>query len=492
MDHNRETSLANPVLDVVQGDRRLYNTDLAPIPRSERSWGWFEIFNVWSNVVQSVFGYTLAASLFITYGLNGWAVFGAIVLAGVIIMLLVDLSGRPSVLYGIPYPVMARASMGVEGAKLPATIRGIVAVFWYGAQTYIASTALALLITAFAGDGGATFFGLTAVGWVSFVFVWAFQMALFWRGIEWIRVFLNWAAPAVYAVMITLMVVLWVKTGNHLVSEVGTIFRGAGTYTGGSFSAFMAVVGTMVAYYAAVILNYGDFTRYVRSERDMKIGNLLGLPPNVAFFSFIALFVTAGTAAVFGDHITDPTEIVKRIDYLPLTIVAALTFFAATVGINVVANFVPPANDFSNLLPSRISFRVGGLIAACVALVIGAFWVSVISQFGISKFVNTLGAVLAPAYGIMIADYYVTKRQRLDVAQLYSSAPTGAYYYRKGWNIKALLALVLASSFSIVAVWLPALGFLSGFDWLIGAFLGGCLYVGLACAAGNRDRSGTL
>ena len=177
MDHNRETSLANPVLDVVQGDRRLYNTDLAPIPRSERSWGWFEIFNVWSNVVQSVFGYTLAASLFITYGLNGWAVFGAIVLAGVIIMLLVDLSGRPSVLYGIPYPVMARASMGVEGAKLPATIRGIVAVFWYGAQTYIASTALALLITAFAGDGGATFFGLTAVGWVSFVFVWAFQMA---------------------------------------------------------------------------------------------------------------------------------------------------------------------------------------------------------------------------------------------------------------------------------------------------------------------------
>jgi NCS1 family nucleobase:cation symporter-1 len=280
--------------------------------------------------------------------------------------------------------------------------------------------------------------------------------------------------------MITLMVVLWVKTGNRLVSEVGTIFRGAGTYTGGSFSAFMGVVGTMVAYYAAVILNYGDFTRYVRSERDMKIGNLLGLPPNVAFFSFIALFVTAGTAAVFGDRMTDPTEIVKRIDYLPLTIVAALTFFAATVGINVVANFVPPANDFSNLFPSRISFRVGGLIASCVALVIGAFWVSVISQFGISKFVNTLGALLAPAYGIMIADFYVTKGQNLDVAQLYSSASTGAYYYRKGWNSEALLALVLASAFSIVAVWLPALGFLSGFDWLIGALLGGCLYVGLA------------
>jgi nucleobase:cation symporter-1, NCS1 family len=477
MNNEVPTPAAQPELDVLQGDRGLYNADLAPIPPSGRSWGWFEIFNVWSNVVQSVFGYTLAASLFITYGLNGWSVFGAIVLAGVIIMVLVNLSGRPSVLYGIPYPVMARASMGVQGAKLPATIRGIVAVFWYGAQTYIASTALALLITAFVRDSGKTVLGMTAVGWTSFVIVWTFQMAVFWRGIEWIRVFLNWAAPAVYAVMITLMVVLWVKTGSRLVTEVGTIFRGTGTYTGGSFSAFMAVVGTMVAYYAAVILNYGDFTRYVRSERDMKLGNLLGLPPNVAFFSFIALFVTAGTAVAFGDRLTDPTEIIRRIDSLPLTIIAALTFFAATVGINVVANFVPPANDFSNLMPSRISFRLGGLIAAAIAFVIGAFWLSVISQFGISKFVNTLGALLAPAYGIMIADYYITKKQRLDVNQLYSSATTSDYYYRKGWNIKALVALLLASAFSVTAVWLPALGFLSGFDWLIGAFLGGSLYL---------------
>ncbi len=479
MNNEVPTPAAKPVLDVLQGDRGLYNADLAPIPPSRRSWGWFEIFNVWSNVVQSIFGYTLAASLFITYGLNGWAVFGAIVLAGVIIMVLVNLSGRPSVDYGIPYPVMARASMGVQGAKLPATIRGIVAVFWYGAQTYIASTAVALLITTFAGDGGERFLGLTTVGWISYVFVWAFQMALFWRGIDWIRIFLNWAAPAVYAVMITLMVILWVKTGNRLVVEVGTIFRETGAHTGGSFSAFMAVVGTMVAYYAAVVLNYGDFTRYVRSERDMRLGNLLGLPPNVAFFSFIALFVTAGTAVVFGDRLTDPTEIVKRIDSLPLTIVAALTFFAATVGINVVANFVPPANDFSNLFPSRISFRVGGLIAASFAFIIGALWVSAISQFGISKFVNTLGALLAPAYGIMIADYYITKRRHLDVQQLYSSASTGAYYYRNGWNHKAVIAMVIASTFSIMAVWLPALGFLSGFDWLIGALLGSCLYVGL-------------
>ena len=136
-------------------DRRLYNKDLAPTDKKKKNWGWFEIFNVWANDVQSLFGYTLAASLFLTYGLNGWAVFLAILLAGFFIMWLVNLSGAPSVKHGIPYPVFARASMGVIGANFPAMVRGIVAMFWYGAQTYFASTAVALLLKGLSGsDGG--------------------------------------------------------------------------------------------------------------------------------------------------------------------------------------------------------------------------------------------------------------------------------------------------------------------------------------------------
>ncbi|MCG8545186.1 MAG: NCS1 family nucleobase:cation symporter-1 [Alphaproteobacteria bacterium] len=471
-----------PNLKIQTIDPSLYNADLAPIAHRARSWGWFEIFNVWSNVVQSVFGYTLAASLFITYGLNGWAVFAGIVLAGVIIMLLVNLSGKPSVKYGIPYPVMARAGMGVRGANLPAMVRGIVAMFWYGAQTYFASTAIALLIISFLGTGvtsGGTFLGMTPVGWSSFVIAWAFQMFLFWKGIEWIRFYLNWAAPAIYAVMIVLMLMLWVHAGPGLLTQLGDIFEGQGSHgghPGGPVAAFMAVVGTMIALYGPIILNYGDFTRYVRHESDMKLGNLLGLPLNVAFFAFIALYITAGAAVVFGERLTNPTEIIRRVDNLALTVVASLTFFAATVGINVVANFVPPANDLSNLLPRRISFRKGGLIAASVAFVVGGLWVSVISNFGLGHFVNTLGAVLAPAYGIMIADYYLVKKADLDIQQLYSSDPNGAYYYWRGWNQRAIVAFAVAASFSMLAVWLPALSFLAGFDWLLGALFAGVIY----------------
>ncbi|MEO1092932.1 MAG: NCS1 family nucleobase:cation symporter-1 [Pseudomonadota bacterium] len=464
-----------PALRIQTVDPRLYNADLAPIEHDQRSWGWFAVFNVWSNVVQSLFMYTLAASFFVTSGLNGWAVFGAIAVAGLIIMVLVNLSGRPSIRYGVPYPVMARASMGVRGANVPAMCRGIVAVFWYGAQTYIASTAIALLLNSLLGiddSRAATTLGLTPVGWIALVFVWSFQMVLFWNGIDAIRRYLNWAAPMIYAVMLVLMVLLWAKAGNGLFNELGSIFQGE-SKTGGGVAAFMAIVGTMIASYAPIILNYGDFTRYVGRESDMRLGNLLGLPISIALFAFMALFITAGTAVVFGERLTSPTEIIGRVDNLVLTVVAALTFFAATVGINLVANFVPPANDLSNLLPSRISFRLGGLVAAGVAFFVAAFWVTVISHLGIDKFVDTLGAVLAPAYGILIADYYLVKRGRLDLQQLFSTNTDGAYFYEGGWNRKALLIFVASAVLSVVAVWLPALDVLAGFDWLLGALIGG-------------------
>jgi len=469
-------------------DRRLYNKDLAPTDKKKKNWGWFEIFNVWANDVQSLFGYTLAASLFLTYGLNGWAVFLAILLAGFFIMWLVNLSGKPSVKLGVPYPVFARASMGVIGANFPAMVRGIVAMFWYGAQTYFASTAVALLLRALSGTngGGDTFLGMDGIDWISFIFVAGFQIYLFWQGIDLIRKFLNFAGPAVYAVMIILMLTIWAKAGGGLLSEVGNIFSGVGSYEGGAFAAFLAIFGTMVAYFAAVVINFGDFARFVKNEKEMRKGNLWGLPGNIFLFSFIALMVTAGTVSVFGETLTNPTEIVARVGHLGLTIIAAFAFFAATIGINMVANFIPPAYDLANLIPSKINFRTGGLITSIVGFVIGAFWVSVISNIGMFPFVNTLGAILAPVYGIMIVDYYVIKNQRLDVNQLFSTKKGGKYYYNDGWNQKAFVAWAIAGVFSVLTVWHPSLSGLGGYAWIIGAALGTILH--LMMSGGKKRR----
>jgi len=473
---------------VTNRDKRLYNSDLAPTQDSKKNWGWFEIFNVWANDVQSLFGYTLAASLFLASGLNGWAVFLALILAGFFIMWLVNLSGKPSVKHGIPFPVFVRSSMGVFGANFPALARGIVAMFWYGAQTYFASTAVALLLRALSGSegGGDTFLGMDGIDWISFIFVAGFQIYLFWQGIDLIRRFLNFAGPAVYAVMIILMLTIWVKAGGGLLSEVGNIFSGVGSYEGGAFAAFLLVFGTMVAYFAAVVINFGDFARFVKNEKEMRKGNLWGLPGNIFLFSFIALMVTAGTVSVFGETLTNPTEIVARVGHLGLTIIAAFAFFAATIGINMVANFIPPAYDLANLMPSKINFRTGGLITSIVGFIIGAFWVSFISQVGMFPFVNTLGAILAPVYGIMIVDYYVIKNQRLDVNQLFSTKKGGKYYYNDGWNQKAFVAWAIAGVFSVLTVWHPSLSGLGGYAWIIGAALGTILH--LMMSGGKKSR----
>lgn len=473
--------MSNKDLVVEKIDPTLYNEDLAPLPHAKRKWGWFEIFNVWSNDIQSLFGYTLAATLFISYGLNGWAVFAGIILAGLIVYWLVNLTGKPGVKYGIPYPVIARASLGVRGANFPALVRGIVAIFWYGVQTYFASTALALLFNALLDNpGGPSFLRMDAVGWFSYALVCVFQLGLFMRGIDWITRFLNWAGPLVYLVMIALLGVIWFKAGNGLLTELGNIFDGQGEHPGGPFAAFVAVVGTMVAYFAAVVINYGDFSRFVKSEKQMKLGNFLGLPVSLALFSFLALFITAGTAVLFGEVVTNPADMVAKVDNLTLTVIAALTFFAATVGINLVANFIPAAFGLANLAPARISARTGGILTAVIAFFIGALWISLISQIGIAGFVDTLGAVLAPLYGIVVADYYLVRKQQLNVQDLFSAEPGSSYYFDKGWNKRALVSFSVASVFSVMSVWVPALSTFAGFAWLFGALLGGTMhYIGM-------------
>ena len=480
--------------------KKLYNKDLAPTPSNKKNWGWFEIFNVWANDVQSLFGYTLAASLFLASGLNGWAVMLALVLAGFFIMWLVNLSGKPSVKHGIPYPVFARVSMGVFGANFPAMARGIVAMFWYGAQTFAASTAVALLITGLTGiEGEPMLLGMSGVMWISFIFVSVFQVYLFWQGIDLVRRFLNFAGPAVYVVMIVLMIAIWAKAGGGLLTEVGNIFSGgerSGGFEGsGSFGAFLAVFSIMVGYFAAVVINFGDFARFVKNEDEMKKGNLWGLVGNVVFFSFITLMITGGTIAIFGEYIASPTDMVAKVDNLLLTIIAAFAFFAATVGINMVANFVPPAYDLANLMPSKINFRMGGLITAVFGFIIGGLWVSTITKMGLFPFVNTLGAILAPVFGIMITDYYIIKKQKIDVNDLFSDSKSGKYHYNDGFNGKGMLAWVLSGYIAVGTVWpnilvfglddfFANLGGGGGYAWIIGAALGAIIHLAIS----NRSK----
>ena len=468
---------------------RLYNEDLAPAV--ERNWGAFSIFNVWTSDVHSLWGYYLAASLFLICG-NFVNFIIAIGIGSLIIFFLMSLVGYAGVATGVPYPVLARASFGTFGANLPALIRAIVACFWYGAQTSAASGAIVSLLTR--NDLVAAFnrdyhlLGHTTLETICFVVVWALQLLIIQHGMETVRKFQDWAGPAVWVMMLILAVGLVIKAGYISFGEEiprdlllqKTADAGVPGEPG-SFAALAAVAATWVTYFAALYLNFCDFARYAPNKRAVTIGNLWGLPVNLVLFSLVAGITTTAAFSVYHEALLHPDEISARFDNWFLALLAALTFAVATLGINVVANFVSPAFDFANVFPSVIDFKKGGYIAAIIALVLYPFapW-----QGSAATFVGVIGSTMGPVFGIMMVDYYLIRAGIVEVPALYRE--TGQYRYTNGWNPNALIAFAIGILFSSI---LPNLtnilpSWWGVYGWFFGVAIAGAAYYVLVKARG--------
>ena len=459
----------------------LYNEDLAPA--RERNWGAFSIFNVWTSDVHSLWGYYLAASLFLLCG-SFTNFLLAIGLSSLVIFCLMTLIGYAGEKTGVPDPVLARASFGVWGANLPAMVRAIVACFWYGAQTAAASGALvALLIRSdwFLDLHKTTqFLGHSGLETLCYVVIWALQLLIIQRGMETVRKFQDWAGPAVWIAMLVLAVGLVVKAGgfslehgipmNVLLEKT----KDAGVSGApGSFWALMAVGATWITYFAALYLNFCDFSRYAKNKQAVTVGNLWGLPVNLIAFSLVAGITTIAAFQVYGEVLLHPEQISAKFDSWFLALLAALTFTVATLGINVVANFVSAAFDISNVFPKAISFKKGGYIAAGIALVLYPFapW-----EGNAAQFVNAIGATMGPLLGIILIDYYLIARGSVNVPALYDEH--GEYRYEGGWNVNALVATGIGAVFStllpnftnLLPTWWGTYG------WFFGVLTGGGTY----------------
>ncbi|MDR5779497.1 NCS1 family nucleobase:cation symporter-1 [Caballeronia sp. LZ065] len=465
--------------EIVDADERLYNHDLAPVPRAKRTWNGYSIFAMWMSDVHSVGGYTFAASLFLL-GISGWQVLLALTIGILVVYVLMNWVGKPSLVHGIPFPVVARISMGVMGANLAALIRGVVGIVWYGVQTYFASKAVATLLLLFVPSVAAwrdtSFLRLDMLGWVSFLFMWLLQLIIFQRGMEIIRKFIDFCGPAVYVVMFVLMgwILYHAGLGSLNLTLSGKVLSGDE-----QLHAMINATLLVVSYFAALLLNFGDFSRFAKSERQMKVGNFLGLPFNFVAFAIITVIVTAGSEKVFGTMIMDPVEIVSRIENKVWVAIGSITFIIATMGINIVANFVSPAYDIANLFPKHVDFKKGGLIASVLAVMVCP-WIFVDSPKAITIFVSVFGAVLAPMYGVMMSDYYLVKRQQVQTADLYTMQPAGRFHYDGGWNKVGLAALLLSGIVSVgweLSTQMLKLLPPNNLGWLIGAAAGALLYV---------------
>ncbi|KND58548.1 Hydantoin permease [Candidatus Paraburkholderia schumanniana] len=348
---------------------RLYNEDLAPL--KHQTWGAYNIFAFWMFDVHSVGGYVFAGSLF-ALGLTNWQVLVSLLIGIGFVSLLCNLIAKPNQVAGVPYPVACRATFGVLGANIPAVIRELIAVAWYGIQTYLASSALVIVVLKFvpllmpyADVHKYGFVGLSALGWAGFMLLWVLQAVVFWRGMEMIKKFIDFAGPAVYVVMFVLAGYMVWRAG---IRNIGLNLGGVKYHGMEVIPVMITAISLVVSYFSGPMLNFGDFSRYGKSFRSVKRGNFWGLPVNFLAFSLVTVITTAATLPVFGQLITDPVETVGRIDHPSAVILGALTFTIATIGINIVANFVSPAFDFSNVAPKLISWRMGGMMAATASI----------------------------------------------------------------------------------------------------------------------------
>ncbi len=472
----------------------LHNEDLAPA--TERKWGAFSIFNVWTSDVHSLWGYYLAASLFLLCGsfINFVIAIG---IGSLVIFALMSMVGNAGVRTGVPFPVLARASFGTFGANFPALVRAVVACFWYGAQTAAASGAIVALLIRNEGmlafHTNSHMLGHSTLEVICYVIVWALQLLIIQRGMETVRKFQDWAGPAVWIMMLFLAIYLVVKSGtfsfgSEIPQDVLLEATAAAGVPGvpGSFAALAAVAATWITYFAALYLNFCDFSRYATSEAALRKGNLWGLPINLLAFCLVAGITTTAAFAVYGEVLLHPEQISAKFDSWFLALLAALTFAVATLGINVVANFVSPAFDFANVFPRQIDFKKGGYIAAAIALVLypWAPW-----ETGAAHFVNFIGSTMGPIFGIMMVDYYLIRKSQIDVNALYQE--NGEFRFEGGFHAKAFIALAVGMVFSSIlptfTTVLPA--WWGTYGWFFGVGIGGAVYYVLRAGAAAQAKA---
>src|SRR6202166_1858119 len=436
----------------------LYNEDLAPVPPERRTWGTYNYAALWVAMSVNIPTYMLASAM-IAGGMNWKQALITVFLGNVIVLIPMLLNAHAGAQYGIPFPVFARSAFGVLGANVPAMLRALVACGWFGIQTWIGGGASFAMIVALAPGWKSASWGVPAC----FLFFWLLNLVVILRGIKTIRFLQGITAP--FLLLIGVALLLWARSkagGFGPMLATPSKFQTFGEF----FRFFIPSLTGVVGFWATVSLNISDFTRYARSQRDQMIGQALGLPATMTFYSFIGIAVTSATLIIFGQALWNPVAVLSRLGNPFAVVIAMLALLMATLNVNVAANVVSPANDFSNLSPRRISFRTGGLITCFVGIAMQPW--KLMANYGSYIFGWLVGysGFLGPIAGVLICDYFVVRKKFLLVEDLYQRH--GQYEYARGFNWTAIGALAAGAGVAFVGLVVRPLRVLYDYAWFVG------------------------
>jgi nucleobase:cation symporter-1, NCS1 family len=436
----------------------LSNKDLAPIPAERRTWGTYNYAALWIAMSVNIPTYLLASSM-IAGGMSWKQAIFTVFLGNVLVLIPMLLNAHAGAEYGIPFPVFARSAFGVLGANVPAMLRALVACGWFGIQTWIGGEAIYAMIVALAPGWRSPRWGLP----VCFVFFWALNLVVILRGIKTIRFLQGITAP--FLLLIGLALLLWARGkagGFGPMLATPSKFHTVGDF----FKFFVPSLTGVVAFWATVALNIPDFTRYAKGQREQMVGQALGLPTTMTFYSFIGIAVTSATVVLFGQAIWDPVLVLSRLENPVAVVIAMVALLLATLNVNVAANVVSPANDFSNLWPRRISFRTGGLLTCLIGVAMEPW--KLLASYGnyVSGWLVGYSGFLGPVAGILICDYFVRRKTVLNAQELYRRG--GAYEFSGGVHWKAILGLLIGCAVAFVGLVYAPVRVLYDYAWFVG------------------------
>ena len=421
-------------------DSGLSNADIAPVPAAARDWKAISFFSLWVGMAVNIPTYMIAASL-VDGGMSWQQAMWTVLLGNLIVLVPMALSGHAGTRYGIPFPVFARASFGINGAHIPSLLRAIVACGWFGIQTWIGGAAIytiILIINPALADWPALMPAWIGVHWIqfaSFMVFWLMNIMLIWKGINSIRILEHLAAPFLLLCGLALLAWAWFQADGF-----GPMLQAKSQFDSHEefLQLFFPSLTAMVGFWATLTLNISDFTRYARDQRSQVIGQLSGLPTTMTLFAFIGVAVTSATIVIFGEAIWDPVVLVRRFDSPWLVFFSMIAVVIATLSTNAAANVVGPANSFANLWPSKINFKRGGYITGVIGIVMMPWKLLADPSGYIFTWLIGYSALLGPVIGIILVDYYLVRKTELDVTDLYRR--NGRY---RGINPAAIIALLL-------------------------------------------------
>ena len=470
----------------------LINWELVSVNPNDKNWDWKDLFCFWGNNIQSVIGFSLIASLYLVYELNVFVVLLGTLIASIIIYLFANLIGRPSQKYGLPFSVILRSSLGIKGAKYIGLFRGVVGIFMFGIQTYFLSRLFSFLIRIFIFSFDNSILdhdiflifllGLNIIDWVSFIITIILQVFLFSKNHQFNRFIIKFSAITVYSGMLLFFLTVLLYDVKVVSTAFADIFSINNIFEKNNLAPLITVVGTVFAYFSIVIVNYGDFSRYVKNENELKKGNLC-LILNLLLFSFFAVFIVIGVDIFLNKNLenmerilTNPTDIIGKIDNIGLTVIVLFFIIFSSASTNLIANYVPTQNTLLNLMPTKLNLKSSAAIIGFLGFVIGIFWLPFLSQIGILAFIDSFGAFFGPLFGVMVVDYYLVKETNLNNKDIFSPENNGLYFYSNGWHIKAIYSLVLGFIFAVSTIWNVNLMNFQSYSWMIGAFISSLTY----------------